>query len=78
MRVEYRNMLPEDEDAVFDLRLQMWGGPSREYARQGAYLDPLYSQHTFLAMRKAHAGRWGASQAWSPSRLHAGKGTLVT
>lgn len=50
MAVEYRNMLPEDEDAVFDLRIRMWGGPSREYARQGAYLDPLFSRHTFVAV----------------------------
>src|SRR5437867_2066479 len=50
MAVEYRNMRPEDEDMVFDLRKQMWGWPSREHVRQSAYLDPLYLRHTFVAV----------------------------
>jgi predicted N-acetyltransferase YhbS len=50
MPVLYRNMLPEDEDAVFDLRMKTWGGASREWVRQGAYLDPQYSKHTFVAV----------------------------
>jgi GNAT superfamily N-acetyltransferase len=50
MEVEYRNMRPEDEDVVFDLRKLMWGWPSREHVRQSAYLDPLYLRHTFVAL----------------------------
>jgi GNAT superfamily N-acetyltransferase len=50
MDVEYRNMRREDEEAVFRLRMQTWGAPSIEYARQGAYLDPQYLDHTFVAM----------------------------
>jgi GNAT superfamily N-acetyltransferase len=50
MATIYRNMLPHDEDAVFDLRISTWGGLSRDWARQGAYLDPDYSRHTFVAV----------------------------
>jgi GNAT superfamily N-acetyltransferase len=39
-----------DEDAVFDLRMRTWGAPSIEYVRQGARLDPLYLDHTFVAL----------------------------
>src|SRR2546423_13852294 len=50
MAVEYRNMRPEDEDVVFDLRMQMWGWQTREQVRRSAYLDPLYLRHTFIAL----------------------------
>jgi len=39
-----------DEDAVFDLRMRTWGAPNIEYVRQGARLDPLYLDHTFVAL----------------------------
>jgi predicted N-acetyltransferase YhbS len=48
--VEYRKMRLEDEEAVFGLRMQTWGAPSVEYVRQGAYLDPQYLEHTFVAI----------------------------
>src|SRR5688572_13863128 len=50
MAVEYRQMRPADEDAVFDLRMRMWNAPSRDYVRQGALLDPRYLDHTFVAV----------------------------
>src|SRR5688500_1514748 len=42
-------MLPEDEDAVFALRMRTWGAPNIEYVRRNAYSDPLYLQHIFVA-----------------------------
>ena len=53
MEVEYRKMRLEDEDAVFQLRMQTWGAPSIEYVRAGARLDPLYLEHTFVAVEAA-------------------------
>jgi GNAT superfamily N-acetyltransferase len=49
MSVSYRNMLPEDEDAVFGLRMHTWGAPDIDYVRRNACSDPLYLQHTFVA-----------------------------
>jgi len=49
MEVTYRKMRFEDEEAVFALRMQMWGAPSIEYVRQGAYLDPKHLDRTFVA-----------------------------
>ena len=50
MAVEYRKMRIEDEDAVFGLRLRTWNAPSIDYVRAGAYLDPRYLDHTFVAI----------------------------
>ena len=50
MPVTYRRMLPEDEEAVFQLRMRTWGHPSIEHIRQSAYSDPLYLQHTYAAL----------------------------
>lgn len=49
MLTTYRQMLPEDEDAIFGLRMVTWGAPDINYVRQHAYTDPLYLQHTFGA-----------------------------
>lgn len=49
MSVTYRNILPEDEDAVFGLRMHTWGAPNIAYVRRNAYSDPLYLQRTFAA-----------------------------
>lgn len=43
-------MLHEDEDAVFGLRMSTWGAPDIDYVRRNAYTDPLYLQHTFVAL----------------------------
>jgi GNAT superfamily N-acetyltransferase len=50
MLATYRNMLPEDEEAVFTLRMRTWGHPSIEHVRRSAYSDPRYLQHTFMAL----------------------------
>src|SRR5689334_9589659 len=49
MQVTYRRMRPEDETAVFTLRMTTWGAPSLEYVREGAYLDPKHHDRTFVA-----------------------------
>jgi GNAT superfamily N-acetyltransferase len=43
-------MRREDEDAVFGLRMAMWGAPNIEYVREGARLDPRYLDRTFAAV----------------------------
>src|SRR6266545_3450704 len=52
MPVTYRKMRLEDEDSVFDLRMRMWGAPTREYVRAGARLDPNYLDRTFVAVEE--------------------------
>jgi GNAT superfamily N-acetyltransferase len=63
MSVEYRKMRLEDEDAVFGLRMSMWGAPSIEYVRQGAHLDPQYLDHTFVAV-SADGGLLSTIRYW--------------
>ncbi|HUP27282.1 MAG TPA: GNAT family N-acetyltransferase [Chloroflexia bacterium] len=48
--VEYRNIKPEDEGAVFDLWAHTWGVASGEVVSARARADdPLYLQHIFVA-----------------------------
>src|SRR6478735_1332185 len=50
MPVEYRNMLPSDEEAILDLWLETWKGAERERARAGIRADTNLEQHTFIAV----------------------------
>jgi len=49
MPITYRSIRPEDEEAVFGLRMRTWGSPDIEYVRRNAYSDPLYAKHIFGA-----------------------------
>ena len=46
----YRQMRPEDEDAVFDLWLSTWGEADRAVEQRVLHTDPDYLSRTHIAV----------------------------